>query len=193
MTLLVGRSILESEQKALQIKNWYANCSLECELRVRQPKLIKSLEINMKAIQKGFTLIELMIVVAIIGILAAVALPAYQDYTARSQLSEPITLADGVKNGVTEYWTNNGSFGTSNESVGLPSAASISGKYTKSVGVTAQGIITATVKSQSVAKGIGGETLIFSAVTSAGSISWKCKAGATTLKEKFLPSACRKN
>jgi type IV pilus assembly protein PilA len=145
----------------------------------------------MKAMQKGFTLIELMIVVAIIGILAAVALPAYQDYTARSQLSEPIVLSDGVKNAITEYWTNNGSFGTNNSSVGLPAAASISGKYTAKVGITASGVIEATMKSQSVAKGLASEVLVFSAITSAGSISWRCKAKATTLAQKFLPTACR--
>ncbi len=145
----------------------------------------------MKAIQKGFTLIELMIVVAIIGILAAVALPAYQDYTARSQLSEPIVLSDGVKNAITEYWTNNGSFGTTNLSVGLPLAASLSGKYTRSVGVSAPGVITATVKATSVAKGIESKTLIFSAVTTAGTSTWKCKAGAVPPAQKFVPSACR--
>ncbi len=141
----------------------------------------------MKAMQKGFTLIELMIVVAIIGILAAVALPAYQDYTARSQLSEPIVLGDGVKNAITEYWTNNGSFGASNTSVGLPLAASISGKYTASVSA-ANGRITATMKATGVAKGIENSTLAFSAITAAGSIKWKC---SSTLNPKYLPSACR--
>jgi type IV pilus assembly protein PilA len=63
----------------------------------------------MKRVQQGFTLIELMIVVAIIGILAAVALPAYQDYTIRSQMTEPINLADGAKTAVADYWSNKGS------------------------------------------------------------------------------------
>lgn len=141
--------------------------------------------------QKGFTLIELMIVVAIIGILAAVALPAYQDYTARSQVSEPITLADGVKNAVTEYWTNNGSFGTENKSVGLPEALSINGKYTAKVEVTGAGVIVATLKAQSVANGLATKTLTFSAITAAGSITWKCSS--TDLPAKYLPSACRTN
>lgn len=143
-----------------------------------------------QAIQKGFTLIELMIVVAIIGILAAVALPAYQDYTARSQMAEPYVLADTAKNAVTEYWTNNGSYGTTNAMVGLPAAASITGKYTATVAVTAAGKITTTMKAQSVAKGIESKTLIFSAITSAGSIQWKCTPGAG-LNAKFVPSSCR--
>jgi type IV pilus assembly protein PilA len=143
-----------------------------------------------KQMQKGFTLIELMIVVAIIGILAAVALPAYQDYTARSQMAEPYVLADTAKNAVTEYWTNNGSYGSNNTSVGLPSAASISGKYTKSIEVLSAGKITATMKAKSVAKGIEDKTLIFSAITSAGSIQWKCTPG-TGLNPKFVPSSCR--
>jgi type IV pilus assembly protein PilA len=149
----------------------------------------------MKAIQKGFTLIELMIVVAIIGILAAVALPAYQDYTARSQMAEPYVLSDTAKNAVTEYWTNNGSYGANNNSVGLPTAASITGKYTAKVEVTGAGQITTTMKGKSVAKGIEGGTLIFSAITSAGSIQWKCKPGVITggaaLNPKFVPSSCR--
>ncbi len=76
----------------------------------------------MKTMQKGFTLIELMIVVAIIGILAAIAIPAYQDYTIRSQLTEGLNLAGAVETGVAEYFANTGSFPTDNSSLGLTSA-----------------------------------------------------------------------
>src|SRR5690554_7953243 len=79
--------------------------------------------------QKGFTLIELMIVVAIIGILASVALPAYQDYTARSQMSEALSLASGARTAVSEFYTSNGQFPTNNASAGLAAAAQITDKY----------------------------------------------------------------
>ncbi|HFA7410799.1 TPA: pilin, partial [Neisseria gonorrhoeae] len=82
----------------------------------------------MNTLQKGFTLIELMIVIAIVGILAAVALPAYQDYTARAQVSEAILLAEGQKSAVTEYYLNNGEWPKDNTSAGVASASEIKGK-----------------------------------------------------------------
>ncbi|ENX9049879.1 pilin, partial [Neisseria gonorrhoeae] len=97
----------------------------------------------MNTLQKGFTLIELMIVIAIVGILAAVALPAYQDYTARAQVSEAILLAEGQKSAVTEYYPNNGEWPKDNDSAGVASSPTdIKGKYVKSVTV-AKGVVTA--------------------------------------------------
>ncbi|EPI7661742.1 pilin, partial [Neisseria gonorrhoeae] len=97
----------------------------------------------MNTLQKGFTLIELMIVIAIVGILAAVALPAYQDYTARAQVSEAILLAEGQKSAVTEYYLNNGEWPKDNDSAGVASPPSdIKGKYVESVTVT-NGVVTA--------------------------------------------------
>ncbi|ENS9591515.1 prepilin-type N-terminal cleavage/methylation domain-containing protein, partial [Neisseria gonorrhoeae] len=90
----------------------------------------------MNTLQKGFTLIELMIVIAIVGILAAVALPAYQDYTARAQVSEAILLAEGQKSAVTEYYLNHGEWPENNTSAGVASASDIKGKYVESVTVT---------------------------------------------------------
>ncbi|ENY0157553.1 pilin, partial [Neisseria gonorrhoeae] len=90
----------------------------------------------MNTLQKGFTLIELMIVIAIVGILAAVALPAYQDYTARAQVSEAILLAEGQKSAVTEYYLNHGKWPENNASAGVASSPTdIKGKYVKEVEV----------------------------------------------------------
>jgi len=138
--------------------------------------------------QKGFTLIELMIVVAIIGILASVALPAYQDYTARSQMSEALSLASGARTAVSEFYTSNGQFPTNNASAGLAAAAQITGKYVEKVEVSG-GLITATMQSTGISEGIRGTTLELSATTSAGAVDWKCKAG--TVDAKYLPSSCR--
>ncbi|EMT4938053.1 pilin, partial [Neisseria gonorrhoeae] len=108
----------------------------------------------MNTLQKGFTLIELMIVIAIVGILAAVALPAYQDYTARAQVSEAILLAEGQKSAVTEYYLNHGIWPKDNTSAGVASPASnIKGKYVQKVEVN-NGVVTATMASSNVNKEI---------------------------------------
>ncbi|HFA7316871.1 TPA: pilin [Neisseria gonorrhoeae] len=107
----------------------------------------------MNTLQKGFTLIELMIVIAIVGILAAVALPAYQDYTARAQVSEAILLAEGQKSAVTEYYLNHGKWPKDNGSAGVASASSIKGKYVQKVEVN-NGVVTAEMKPSGVNKEI---------------------------------------
>ncbi|WP_061693338.1 pilin, partial [Neisseria meningitidis] len=112
----------------------------------------------MNTLQKGFTLIELMIVIAIVGILAAVALPAYQDYTARAQVSEAILLAEGQKSAVTEYYLNHGIWPANNSSAGVASASDIKGKYVQSVEVK-NGVITATMLSSGVNNEIKGKKL----------------------------------
>ena len=141
----------------------------------------------MKAIQKGFTLIELMIVVAIIGILAAIALPAYQDYTARAQMSEALVLADGQKTAVTEYYSDKGEFPGDNTSAGISAASAISGKYVAAVAV-ASGVITSTMKSTGVAAGIQSGTLTLTPTAGSGSVSWACTSGVNA---KYKPAACR--
>ncbi|HEZ6481741.1 TPA: pilin [Neisseria meningitidis] len=161
----------------------------------------------MNTLQKGFTLIELMIVIAIVGILAAVALPAYQDYTARAQVSEAILLAEGQKSAVTEYYLNHGEWPANNSSAGVASSSTIKGKYVKSVEVK-NGVVTATMLSTGVNNEIKGKKLSLWAKRQDGSVKWFCgqpvKRDATGAKAddvtadsdkqidtKHLPSTCR--
>ncbi|MBH2461048.1 pilin [Neisseria meningitidis] len=158
----------------------------------------------MNTLQKGFTLIELMIVIAIVGILAAVALPAYQDYTARAQVSEAILLAEGQKSAVTEYYLNHGIWPGDNNSAGVATSTDIKGKYVKEVKV-ANGVITATMLSTGVNKEIQGKKLSLWAKRQAGSVKWFCGQpvtraannadvtadGTNKIDTKHLPSTCR--
>jgi type IV pilus assembly protein PilA len=147
----------------------------------------------MKSMQKGFTLIELMIVVAIIAILAAIAIPAYQDYLVRTQVSEGTVLADGAKTAVAEFYSNKGEMPANNESAGLATATEIKGKYVSQVAVV-NGLITASYGGADANKAIKSPvaTLELSPVTNAGSLEWRCKAGATNpVPAKYLPTSCR--
>ena len=144
----------------------------------------------MKKMQ-GFTLIELMIVVAIIAILAAIALPAYQDYVIRSQVSEGAVLSDGAKTAVAEFFSNTGHAPTNNTSAGLASDQSVVGKFVDDVKV-AGGVITATYASTGGFRAntkIATSTLVFSPSFSTGSTSWKCSSA--NIAEKYLPVICR--
>ncbi|MFK2879012.1 pilin [Rhodanobacter hydrolyticus] len=144
----------------------------------------------MKNLQKGFTLIELMIVVAIIAILAAIAIPAYQNYLIRSQVSEGAVLADGVKTPMAEFYANKGYWPTTPQSAGLPSnVASISGKYVTQVSVATSGKIIAEFGGQANSA-INGAFFALSAIPNGGSISWSCNNAATTVNAKYLPSSC---
>jgi type IV pilus assembly protein PilA len=137
--------------------------------------------------QSGFTLIELMIVVAIIGILAAIALPAYQDYTKRSHVSEGLSLGGGAKSAVAEYFSSQGSMPADNTAAGLAPSTSITGNAVTAVAVSS-GKITITYNT----KVENGTMLELSPTTGAGGIRWKCQAAATSgVNTKFLPASCR--
>jgi type IV pilus assembly protein PilA len=166
----------------------------------------------MTKLQKGFTLIELMIVVAIIGILAAIAIPAYQDYTIRAQVSEGMNLAAAAKAAVAESFLNRGVAPATRTAAGMsPNAADTGGKYVDQVNVT-NGVITIRYGGAEVNAQIAGQTLnIVPYVSQDNSVAWQCGAaivpvgavglmpgaavGGGTLAganfQKYLPSACR--
>jgi len=136
--------------------------------------------------QAGFTLIELMIVVAIIGILAAIALPAYQDYIARSQVAEAFVLIDGQKTTVAEACHINGTCTNSN-----PSSLAAVGKYSSLATATANGVMTATMYSTSVTSTlVQGKTVIMTPTlaSGAGAITWGCTG--TIAGTKYAPKSC---
>jgi type IV pilus assembly protein PilA len=165
-----------------------------------------------KQLQKGFTLIELMIVVAIIGILAAIAIPAYQDYTIRTQVSEGLTLAADVKAGVSEYVAQTGEWPADLVEAGLGSgavAANKSGRYVDSIDVS-NGTITITYGKDANATIDGGLLSLRPARNANNDVVWVCgkanipdgadyadaagtdsDAGSTDLSDKYMPASCR--
>jgi type IV pilus assembly protein PilA len=162
----------------------------------------------MKSLQKGFTLIELMIVIAIIGILAAIAIPAYQNYTIRAQVTEGLSLADTYKNAVAEFYQNVGTFPTgvtkagSATTVAMPGASV--GKYVSAVTVDPNGNIAITYNGTNANAKLKAANALFLNVgtDTNGDVAWVCgtaaaplgvtlvAAGATTVPNQYLPSSC---
>jgi len=149
----------------------------------------------MKNVQKGFTLIELMIVVAIIGILAAIAIPAYQDYTIRAQVTEGLNLASDLKATISEIAATTGAFDTADSSaVGLPAATEKTGKYVSQIAVT-DGVIAITFSNAAPqaanAKINGGVLTLTPTTNSNGDVLWTCTTDNTVLLNKYVPANCR--
>jgi type IV pilus assembly protein PilA len=170
----------------------------------------------MKTLQKGFTLIELMIVVAIIGILAAIAIPAYQDYTIRTQVSEGLTLASDIKAGVAEYAAQVGDWPVSLTEAGLGSAAAAAdkqGRYVAAIDINAAGGTIEITYGRDANSRIQAATLAIQPFTNPnGDVVWRCgmsnapaapatdtlgattssdSAAGTSLSDKHMPASCR--
>ena len=145
----------------------------------------------MKTMQKGFTLIELMIVIAIIGILAAIAIPAYQDYTIRAKVSEGISLASAAKLAVAETWDSTGALSADHGGYGLPLSTSITGNNVSSVSVASTGIITIQYAASGLGTTANGKTMVLTPTFDEGSTTWTCNAAAATMPSKYRPANCR--
>ena len=141
--------------------------------------------------QQGFTLIELMIVVAIIGILAAIAIPAYQDYTIRAQVSEGLNLSGGAKTAVAEFFQDSGGLPLNNLQAGLSPATNITGKYVTQVAIN-NGAITVTYGADANSNINTAELNLTPDTSSGGSVEWDCTGGnILSTNAKWLPAACR--
>lgn len=139
--------------------------------------------------QGGFTLIELMIVVAIIGILAAVALPQYQDYIAKSQAAEAVALAGSAKTAIAEYHQINGSYPTTSSKPALSELAA-TGTYA-ALAAAANGVLTVTMNSTGVATAIQGKVFTFTPVTSGNTFKWTCTNNLASGDEDLAPQNCK--
>ena len=140
----------------------------------------------MKKVQQGFTLIELMIVVAIIGILAAVAIPAYSDYMTRAKVSELVSIGSPAKTAVSEYVITNGAFPATSTAAGF--TIDITSKYVSDLNYANTGVITIVGNNAATALGVDVSLTLTPSTNASGSVNWDCAATAGT---KYVPSSCR--
>jgi len=141
----------------------------------------------MRSHQDGYTLIELMITVAIIGIVLSMALPAYQSYSVRAQLAEGFNLTGPLQSAVAEYYYDYGEFPADNSAAGVEAAGNYAGKHVAGISIT--GAVISIEYGGSANAMINGEIVTLTAVPSAGSLSWRC-AGGNSIPDAYLPSSC---
>ena len=154
---------------------------------------MKPMKRSMKAVQKGFTLIELMIVVAIIGILAAVALPAYQDYTARAKISEAILAGSSARTGVSEAFSQLGKMVDAAASMGVENQTSkyVGGVAWAKTSDTVGTVTVTTTTGAGLPTDAEGKTIVLTATgdQTTGKVLWTCAKG--TMPNKYLPGSCK--
>lgn len=145
-------------------------------------------ENGMKKYRQGYTLIELMITVAILGILASVGISAFQTYSVRAQVSEGLALSGPVQSAVAEYYNDQGAFPADNTIAGILPADSYTGKYVDSVSVN--GAVISILYGNDASAQINGETVTLTAVAALGSLNWDCASGGV-IDDTLLPQICR--
>jgi len=142
--------------------------------------------------QSGFTLIELMIVVAIIGILAAIAIPQYGAYTARAQASEALSIASPLKTAVAEYVQINAGFPKTNKEAGAMAKEKYKGTYVKEATIGAKGKITLLFETKGVKANLGGKTITLTPTDTGGAVTWVCGNTLEADYQNYVPSNCKK-